>query len=73
MVPGFDLPASFTELSQRLLRLIDDSLDRSKMLKDFDEVQASLQGFAAENAAEIIGQEIGEWRLKKRGKDSKAA
>lgn len=73
VVPEFDLAVAPSLLADHILGLIADSPERAKMLKDFDEVKASLQGFAAENAAEIIGQEIAEWHVKKRVKTTKTA
>jgi lipid A disaccharide synthetase len=47
-------------------KLISAGTERDKMLKDLLDVKLSLQGFAAENAADYIGREIGQWKQGKR-------
>lgn len=48
-------------------KLIKASPERNKMLKDLLEMKLSLRGFAADNAAEYIGREIGQWKQGKHG------
>jgi lipid A disaccharide synthetase len=47
-------------------KLISAGPERDKMIKDLLDVKLSLQGFAAENAADYIGREIGQWKQGKR-------
>lgn len=65
--------ASVDQLVQRIQTLIDDSESRAALLKDFAEVRSSLQGFAAENAAGIIGNDIAQWNIKKKTRDPRPA
>ncbi|WP_176736660.1 hypothetical protein [Oligoflexus tunisiensis] len=51
-------------------KLISAGPERDKMLQDLLDVKLSLQGFAAENAADYIGREIGQWKQGKRAAKS---
>jgi lipid A disaccharide synthetase len=61
---GSDTPAD--QLLAMARKLISAGPERDKMLKDLLDVKLSLQGFAAENAADYIGREIGQWKQGKR-------
>jgi lipid A disaccharide synthetase len=61
---GSDTPAD--QLLTVAKKLISAGPERDKMLKDLLDVKLSLQGFAAENAADYIGREIGQWKQGKR-------
>ncbi len=61
---GSDTPAD--QLLAVARKLISAGPERDKMLKDLLDVKLSLQGFAAENAADYIGREIGQWKQGKR-------
>ncbi|HET9239660.1 MAG TPA: hypothetical protein VFO10_20540 [Oligoflexus sp.] len=61
---GSDTPAD--QLLAVAKKLISAGPERDKMLKDLLDVKLSLQGFAAENAADYIGREIGQWKQGKR-------
>lgn len=61
---GSDTPAD--QLLDVAKKLISAGPERDKMLKDLLDVKLSLQGFAAENAADYIGREIGQWKQGKR-------
>jgi lipid A disaccharide synthetase len=61
---GSDTPAE--QLLAVAKKLISAGPERDKMLKDLLDVKLSLQGFAAENAADYIGREIGQWKQGKR-------
>jgi lipid A disaccharide synthetase len=65
---GSDTPGD--QLLAVAKKLISAGPERDKMLKDLLEVKLSLQGFAAENAADYIGREIGQWKQGKRAAKS---
>ena len=73
LVAELDQDAQMVELVKRLKKLIDEPRERQKMIKAMASVKSTLQGFAAENAAEIIGHEVAKWNVKKRLKDPQPA
>ncbi|HYX36694.1 MAG TPA: hypothetical protein VE954_26590 [Oligoflexus sp.] len=65
---GSDMPAD--QLLAVAKKLIAAGSERDKMVKDLLDVKLSLQGFAADNAADYIGREIGQWKQGKRAAKS---
>ena|GEM_PF-3043141 len=66
LVPEYSSDTKTEELIEVAKKLISPGTERDKMLKDLLDVKLSLQGFAADNAADYIGREIGQWKQGKR-------
>ncbi len=66
VVAEYSSDATVEQLLTVAKKLISSGPERDKMLKDLLDVKLSLQGFAADNAADYIGREIGQWKQGKR-------
>jgi hypothetical protein len=66
VVPEYRSDTPVDHLLAVAKKLIKAGPERDKMLQELLDVKLSLQGFAAENAAEYIGREIGRWKQGKR-------
>jgi lipid A disaccharide synthetase len=66
LIPEYSSDTKTEQLIKVAKQLISPGTERDKMLKDLLEVKLSLQGFAADNAADYIGREIGQWKQGKR-------
>lgn len=73
VVREFGLNDAAGSIVDHLVNLMEVSPERNRLLKEFSQVKSSLHGFAAENAAEIIGQQVAAWHVKKRAKGSQSA
>lgn len=73
VVEEFSSDTPIPHLIESCRQMIGPSPKREKVLKDLHDVKLSLQGFAAENAADYIGREIGQWNQGKRAKGTKTA
>ena len=71
--PQFSINDEIAVISSHLESLINDGGERENLIKGISRLRSILTGFAADNAAELIGNDIATWSVKKKAKGSQPA